>query len=54
MRTRAVVVLACVLTGGVLAAVAPGASASPTAKVPPVCVHHPLPHNLNLQVGYCP
>ena len=54
MRKRAVVVLACVISGSVLAALAPGASAAPTRKIPPVCVHHPLPHNLNVQVGYCP
>jgi hypothetical protein len=54
MRARAVVVIACAITGGVLAALAPVASAGPQAKVPPVCVHRPLPHHLNVQVGYCP
>jgi hypothetical protein len=54
MRPRAVVVFACVLTAGVFAALAPVASASPHAKVPPVCVHHALPQHLNVQVGYCP
>jgi hypothetical protein len=24
------------------------------AKLRPLCVHHPLPANLNLQIGYCP
>jgi hypothetical protein len=54
MRTRAVVVIAALVGGGVLGALAPVASASPQAKVPPVCVHHALPAHLNLQVGYCP
>lgn len=54
MRARAVVVVAALAAGGALAALAPVASASPHAKVPPVCVQHPLPHHLNVQVGYCP
>jgi len=54
MRRRAVVALAVVVTGGVLGALAPLASASPTAKVPPVCVRHSLPAHLAVQVGYCP
>ena len=33
-----------------LAANAGGSS----AKLRPLCVHHPLPGNLNLQIGYCP
>jgi ABC-type sugar transport system substrate-binding protein len=54
MRTRAVVVIAALVSAGALGALAPIASASPQAKVPPVCVSHPLPHHLNVQAGYCP
>ena len=54
MRTRVIVVVTALVAGGALAALAPVASAAPHAKVPPACVHHPLPGHLNLQVGYCP
>jgi hypothetical protein len=54
MRRRAAVALTVVACAGIAGALAPMASASPSAKVPPVCVTHPLPHHLNLQVGYCP
>jgi hypothetical protein len=56
MRRRATVVVALLVSGGALAAVAPFASAaSPQAKkIPAACVQHKLPAHLNLQVGYCP
>jgi hypothetical protein len=55
MRRRVTVVLAVLISGGALAAIAPLASASTSqAKVPPACVQHKLPAHLNLQVGYCP
>ncbi|MFL6240348.1 MAG: hypothetical protein ACJ735_12740 [Actinomycetes bacterium] len=54
MRRRAVIAVAVLVTGGILGALAPLASAAPTAKLPPVCLSHPLPHHLNVQVGYCP
>lgn len=37
----------------VLVPMAANAGAS-AAKLRPICVHHPLPGNLNLQIGYCP
>ncbi|HMC38956.1 MAG TPA: hypothetical protein VKI19_04785 [Acidimicrobiales bacterium] len=29
------------------------AQSAPAAKVPPICVHHPIPGG-QIEVGYCP
>ena len=54
MRPRLVLGVVSVAVLGSLVAVAPLASASPRAKVPPVCVQKTLPKHLHVQVGYCP